>query len=124
MAEAVKPIPVVGQRRKRKALGKSRRIGRAADAWMSWTQVALILILLACAVGYALLLAYIRGEVRQLGYDIPVLTEKANALQNEVQTLTAKKQELQSPGHLEQLAASLKLAKPKPSQIVVINEAP
>jgi len=101
---------------------KRRRRGRTAEEWVDWRGVAVFLGLLTVAVGYLLLLNHVRAEVVQLGYELHDLQFKADTLEVEVGNLHRTRQSLRSPERLQQLAAQLKLDKPKPEQMVVIDD--
>jgi cell division protein FtsL len=103
---------------------KRRRAGRSPEEWVDWRSVLVFLGLLTLTVLYLLLLTNVRAEVVQLGYELHDLQYKADTLEVEAGNLNRTRQSLRSPQHLTELAADLRLAKPKPAQVVVIHDRP
>ncbi len=124
MAEAFRETPFERRPDSLHAPKKRRRAGRSPEEWVDWRSVALFLGLLTLTVLYMLVLTNVRAEVVQLGYELHDLQYKADSLEVEVGNLSRARQGLRSPERLQQLATDLKLAKPKPEQLVVVHEHP
>jgi cell division protein FtsL len=111
-------------RRKRPGGGQLRRSALAAlDTWLGWSGVFVAVGALVMAVCYVVSLIHVRSEVVQLGRQISVLNEQAHALETDVEEVRLRWQELDNPKRLEKIAATLKLAKPKTEQLVVLGES-
>ncbi len=93
------------------------------DNWLGWTGVLVAVGVLVAAVVYTVYLIHVRGEVFQLGREISQRNEQVRGLEMEVEDVRLRWQELDNPKRLEKLAVDLKLAKPKPEQVVVLGES-
>lgn len=122
MAEPARTTSARSRRSIQRKVNRKKQSSRSLEDWVGWSGVALFLVGLCLVVLYALVLTHIRGEVVQLGYEIRNLADRTDTLQLEVNEHRLKRQELRSPERLQKLAGRLKLEKPSPDQIVVIND--
>jgi hypothetical protein len=110
-------------RRKRRPARIRHSLLTAMDNWLGWTGVLVAVGVLVAAVVYTVYLIHVRGEVFQLGREISQRNEQVRGLEMEVEDVRLRWQELDNPKRLEKLAVDLKLAKPKPEQVVVLGES-
>lgn len=107
--------------RTRRNSARRRQATRSLDEWIGWNGVAMFFLVLLLVVSYALLLTHTRREVVQLGGDIWAQSDSVLKLQKKVKQLQLERLQLRSPERLEYMAGELKLTKPRPDQVKVIN---